>query len=422
MNAATRTLVVTLAEAASGDAVLPSVFELYLVDQLDALLKPAFRHVWSSLVNLLPMRMSALSDALFDRWQELYTIVLVAAQYHSIKEHHRTIAEGIYGLRRVNFTQQQSAAPPIDSTQQDISIALAAFMPSILDALGRVSASIRRRRQQRLARWGEHHGTALAEARAAAPVSAETELASGRVLVTPVRTLRPSPPAPTLLELLQEGAAIAFPFCRSALLLAELGQRMLYCFGASAFSHPLLALAGVGVVKGGVAHAAPAPAPAPAPAATKAAVKATAGAGAGFGAGAVDWRMALLLGCLVAVRVVAAAAAPDEGEGEGEGEGRMFPRSAAQTAAEADSSASVIPPPPKSPRLARGCVPPSDPLVCPVCLQPRRYPTAVPSGFVFCYSCLSDAVATGGCCPVSGEPCSMDDAVRLFIDAGRQVE
>jgi DNA-binding transcriptional regulator YbjK len=203
MNALTGTLLVTLTEAPpSGEAVLPSVFELYLVDQLDALLKPAFRHVWSSLVNLLPARMSALSDALFDRWQELYTIVLVAAQYHSIKEHHRTIAEGIYGLRRVNFTQEQSAAPPIDATQQDISIALVAFMPSILDALGRVSASIRRRRQQRLARWNEHHGTALVQARTAttspAAAAAETELASGRVLVTPVRTLRPPPPAPPL--------------------------------------------------------------------------------------------------------------------------------------------------------------------------------------------------------------------------------
>ena len=63
----------------------------------------------------------------------------------------------------------------------------------------------------------------------------------------------------------------------------------------------------------------------------------------------------------------------------------------------------------------------ADPRACPACQRaPQAYPAASTGGYVFCYACLSAAVARGGACPVSGLPCRAEDIVRLYVESGAE--
>lgn len=54
------------------------------------------------------------------------------------------------------------------------------------------------------------------------------------------------------------------------------------------------------------------------------------------------------------------------------------------------------------------------PKVCPICQEPRTNPTASNGGYVFCYKCILDFVKKEGVCPVTGRECGVTDLVRLY--------
>ena len=58
---------------------------------------------------------------------------------------------------------------------------------------------------------------------------------------------------------------------------------------------------------------------------------------------------------------------------------------------------------------------PQDLRVCPLCqARPHRNPTAAPSGYVFCFSCIRNYVLDHGHCPVSGKEAHVDLLRRIF--------
>ncbi len=79
-------------------------------------------------------------------------------------------------------------------------------------------------------------------------------------------------------------------------------------------------------------------------------------------------------------------------------------------------SAPLIPPPPPPPTLPEDSAPSRlEPGVCPLCgLSPLEKPTASPSGFVFCAKCISQAIRRDGRCPLTREPATPDQLLRLF--------
>jgi len=432
MNAAITSVLLATATSSRGDergtTRLPSVFELYLVDQIDDLLKPAFQHVYSAVLAALPERASSLADALQDQWQELYAMAHLVAQYHSIKGNDRTISERIYGLQRVHIKASIFSSPDpvggelehehvghLTALQKDISIAIAAVMPRILDALGKMATSIKRRRRARLERLQDYADAVSSFANADAG-SRGGLVRAGQASVQPLVSPPPPPPPPNALLLAQEAFSLGFPLVRAAYDLAVLGQRLFYCFGQSPYSHPLLALAGVAIVRRGDLQLRPATNPTtnplnPRPAAT---------------GGSLDWRMGVLLACLVVTRAVAAAAAEPEDEageailafgantGNSGGNGPLV--SIAGSIAAARQRAAEMPPP-KAPAPIRGglALPPDD-QSCPICRQsPRRYPAVSTGGFVFCYACITAAASRDGICPVSGLPCRTEDIIRIFV-------
>jgi hypothetical protein len=63
--------------------------------------------------------------------------------------------------------------------------------------------------------------------------------------------------------------------------------------------------------------------------------------------------------------------------------------------------------------LTHYCQLPSDPLLCPLCAQTRKDPSASRGGYVFCYSCLCTSLARHPFCPVTGIGCTVEDVIKL---------
>jgi hypothetical protein len=85
------------------------------------------------------------------------------------------------------------------------------------------------------------------------------------------------------------------------------------------------------------------------------------------------------------------------------------------TASGLHGDTSSTPPAPPSLPVARGSlIPPADPRLCPLCRQSRESPCASTGGYVFCFSCLSEALDRREVCPVTGVPCKPLDVIRIY--------
>ena len=88
----------------------------------------------------------------------------------------------------------------------------------------------------------------------------------------------------------------------------------------------------------------------------------------------------------------------------------------AEAALQQEARLPVPPPPPRLPLAPNGLPLPPDTRQCPVCLRQRVNPAvAAPSGIVFCYPCIRDAVDRAGRCPVTGVKVQASQIRRLYV-------
>jgi peroxin-12 len=57
---------------------------------------------------------------------------------------------------------------------------------------------------------------------------------------------------------------------------------------------------------------------------------------------------------------------------------------------------------------------PADRNVCPICNRVRTNPALAPSGFVFCYPCIHNAITNTGLCPVTHRKCTVDQIRKIY--------
>ncbi|KAI8337687.1 Pex12 amino terminal region-domain-containing protein [Chlamydoabsidia padenii] len=84
-----------------------------------------------------------------------------------------------------------------------------------------------------------------------------------------------------------------------------------------------------------------------------------------------------------------------------------------------EDTENTVPPPEKTKPDPRGTKLPSSPNTCPLCLtNPINNPTALPSGFVFCYTCAYRYVEEQGRCPVSWIKVDrgVEDLTKVYAD------
>lgn len=386
----------------SGDS-LPSAYELFLLDQIDRMLRPACHHLVRSASGALPR---SVSGVLLDQWESLFVCLQLAWQWSQIRTHDRSIAESIYGLRRVNLPREAQsnleAARPLSGLQQDASIAIVAILPPLLAALDKLSARMRRRRAERLAAAA---AAATAAANAVNTASVVSTANAATIATAAPEAARSALLLPSPWDLMSR----AWPFIHGAYDGAVVLQRLAYLFRFTPYSHPLLMLLEIAVVRNH--HQLPKQ-------------QTTAG-----GPPVIDGRAAskmapildsatvkvgLLLVVLLAAHVSSAAAEGRE-EGAEAGDGQLDTGGASSSRGPSNGVAVPYPAPPP---VCRGGLVPSAGL-CPSCRKDPSHPSVSSGGFVFCYNCLAQHVRDSGRCPVSGVPCRMDQIVRLYIgDAG----
>ncbi|KAF9971730.1 ubiquitin-protein ligase peroxin 12 [Actinomortierella ambigua] len=86
--------------------------------------------------------------------------------------------------------------------------------------------------------------------------------------------------------------------------------------------------------------------------------------------------------------------------------------------ASAAGESAEVPPPEKIKPHPEGLPMPRQPSVCPICLKTITNPTALSSGYVYCYPCAHKQVEEQGCCPVTLMRCRIEDLRKLYSDAG----
>ncbi|KAG0255442.1 ubiquitin-protein ligase peroxin 12 [Actinomortierella ambigua] len=86
--------------------------------------------------------------------------------------------------------------------------------------------------------------------------------------------------------------------------------------------------------------------------------------------------------------------------------------------ASAAGESAEVPPPEKIKPHPEGLPMPQQPNICPVCLKSITNPTALSSGYVYCYPCAHKQVEEQGCCPVTLMRCQIEDLRKLYSDAG----
>mmetsp|Transcript_20549 Transcript_20549/g.39638 ORF Transcript_20549/g.39638 Transcript_20549/m.39638 type:complete len:362 (-) Transcript_20549:232-1317(-) len=72
------------------------------------------------------------------------------------------------------------------------------------------------------------------------------------------------------------------------------------------------------------------------------------------------------------------------------------------------------PPPPPAVKHPRGVAIPEDKSKCPLCLRSRVNAALLPSGFVFCYTCVFNHLKDHGTCPVTLRPCRIEELRKIY--------
>jgi len=76
----------------------------------------------------------------------------------------------------------------------------------------------------------------------------------------------------------------------------------------------------------------------------------------------------------------------------------------------------IIPPPQPIAPSSHGIPLLRDKSLCPICHQQRRTPTIAPSGYVFCYSCITNYIREHNCCPVTLLPCKEENLRKIYVN------
>ena len=93
---------------------LPSFYEIVLVDQIDNMLKPAFRQLLDATLEALPASMIEFVVSIREYWEELYDIIILVVQIRLIRSQGATLAERLYGLQR-RGANAGGAPPDVDN-------------------------------------------------------------------------------------------------------------------------------------------------------------------------------------------------------------------------------------------------------------------------------------------------------------------
>lgn len=390
----------------------PTYFEVVAADRLVPSLKAAVVYALSVLSQRHPW-----VHRLLNYEDEVYALVTLALDGHSLLTSDGTFADSLYGLRRKPLRPASGpGADRLTRRQRLLILGAEVLLPYIRTKLDKAY-----RRHAAAVHGGGHGVLGLVLRRYSEGGS--TEASSARSMPGPVPG-QGQGARDTLLRAFVR----CYPWLHAGMEGATFAYHLLYLLGASPVHHPVLQALGVTMARvSGQDLMAAERAKTARRQATLASLSApsaaAAGAAAGVAAAAAPSRLAA--GRLWLLRRLLTARWAVEDNTRGALILAVFGFKALEwwyTTAEdqvARGKALPPPPPPPPPRPSpRGVGLPADPSDCPVCRRRTTNPaTIATSGYVFCYPCAFNAVMTHGSCPVTLLPASLDH-VRKLYEAG----
>eukprot|EP01033_Poteriospumella_lacustris_P002949 gene2949-2157_t len=403
-------------------ATQPSLFEIYFLESITDLLKPALRHLFvafgsaiaNSTTSTAALYWLALAQEHFDT---LFFAVQLAADAVSLfGARAGRYVERLYQLERVSTDAAGGPAASmvmLNLAQRVCSLLLCVVLPKVADWLRSVAAAVDASAAEPAAAPSETRPVGTIGSAASSWTDAWRaqlcRLQRGLIGLA-TRCLRA---VATLLPLATVGGQSAVLLCR-----------LLYVMGLTPFHHPIFALLRMKLVKSRYVDAQLASA---------------------NGGGGGNWPLKLIFSSIFALRGVEWFLHQDFAEDHLSSRLHAAEAASASTAARGGRKPLAFPSPPPP---AKGGLRPqlltdgasaalaattqstasasadadSDAAAvvgrCPLCRQPRRHATATPSGFVFCFRCVSAYVHEHRRCPVTHLPCAPLDLVRLYATGG----
>ncbi|CEG73332.1 hypothetical protein RMATCC62417_08737 [Rhizopus microsporus] len=364
------------------DAYRPSLFELVAQDKLKELLQPAIQYV----LAIYAQRYPRLLLRIVNNHEEFYALLMLLIERHYLKEWSGSFAENFYGLKRVSSLSTNNFVSPINSkasklSSKDINRSLLVLvgLPYIKCRLDLLYQRVSGSSDIILDEQVEIENEELADS---------NTKASRKLLIRLKRLFKK-----------------IYPIVNFLYHISNLGYNIGYLFGKTKYYTPWLHLLGIEVKRMSMDD-------------YRAYYEKMAnGTSDGISLKNPLHAMSMISGKVIEFLKVLLPMSIFFFKFLEWWYSSEFSRGNALRKGEEGENA--IPPPEKIKPHPQGTIVPSRPNTCPLCLtNPINNPTAMPSGYVFCYTCAYHYLQEHGRCPVTWIKVSKDpqSLVKLYAD------
>ncbi|KAG0338177.1 ubiquitin-protein ligase peroxin 12 [Podila humilis] len=348
----------------------PSLFELIAQDKMREMLEPALRYV----IAVYAQRYPRYLIRIVNRYEEFYAILMFFVERHYLREYGASFAENFYGLKRVRAPRvvKPNRSSSIDDESIAASAAAAAATPA---SIGSKKLNNRDIRKSLLFLIGLPY--------VKCKMDEYYEKISGALAIKAFKK--------------------GYPFVNALYQLSILAHYIGYLYNKTPFYSPWLRLIGIEVKrmtaadyrdiqqKGKSAPRKPA----------NSLLESIQNNVLGLLSGSLDFLKVLLPMSIFFFKFL-----------------EWWYQSDYYRKASTAGDSAEVPPPARIKPHPEGLPLPREANMCPVCLKTLTNPTALCSGYVYCYPCAYKQVEDHGRCPVTLIPCKTDELRKLYNDAG----
>ncbi|KAF9905388.1 ubiquitin-protein ligase peroxin 12 [Linnemannia zychae] len=377
----------------------PSLFELIAQDKMREMLEPALRYV----IAVYAQRYPRYLIRIVNRYEEFYAVLMFFVERHYLREYGASFAENFYGLKRVRAPRvvKQSKVNIDDESVASSAAAAAAASMSALPGSNKLRERDIRKSllfliglpyvKCKMDEYYEKVSGGEAARLFGDEFTQEEEDLTGQPLGVRTKAMA--------LKLFKKG----YPFVNALYQLSILAHYIGYLYNKTPYYSPWLRLIGIEVKRMSAADYREIQQKARStPARTSnSLIESVQNNILGLLSGSLDFLKVLLPMSIFFFKFL-----------------EWWYQSDYYRKASTAGDSAEVPPPARVKPHPEGLPLPREGNICPICLKAITNPTALSSGYVYCYPCAYKQVEDHGRCPVTLMHCRTDDLRKLYNDAG----
>ncbi|KAF9425511.1 ubiquitin-protein ligase peroxin 12 [Podila epigama] len=376
----------------------PSLFELIAQDKMREMLEPALRYV----IAVYAQRYPRYLIRIVNRYEEFYAILMFFVERHYLREYGASFAENFYGLKRVRVLRAVKLSKQANIDDESVAAAAAsAAMPS--SSMGSKKLNNRDIRKSLLFLIGLPYVKCKMDEYYEKISGGEAARLFGDEFTQEEEDLTGQPFMVQSKAMAVKALKKGYPFVNAVYQLSILAHYIGYLYNKTPYYSPWLRLIGIEVKRMTAAdyrdiqQRAKSTPRRPANSLAESIQNNV----LGLLSGSLDFLKVLLPMSIFFFKFL-----------------EWWYQSDYYRKASTAGDTAEVPPPARIKPHPDGLAMPRAGNICPVCLQAITNPTALSSGYVYCYPCAYKQVEDHGRCPVTLMPCKIDDLRKLYNDAG----